>query len=643
MEKIKTIVQKIIFGSVFCIILPLLLVFWAKSTENLVNIPIPKVPFLGLGLAILGFLILTLAMLWLWLKGKGLPMNAFPPKKYVKSGIYAIFHHPIYVGAVLMCLGLSLFWESASGFWLISPIFILLIWAYVQGFEKEIIAQNFNHSTHRTLLDFPKNTQEKLSFKNRILIYFWIFLPWLLIYESFIFFGVPPDAISTRIFIDDFVPLWDFSVIFYVMAYPLVLSIPLILSTNSVARKFIFDAIVGMSVIFYCYLVFPFIVPYAPIENHNFLTNLIILSRETDGQTAALPSFHVFWALIFAKYFALRFAKLSLLFSTIAWGIVVSCLATHSHTLLDVVFGLITFYIIDNRKVIYHKLLLFCQRISNSWKEWNFGKIRVINHGFYAAMGGIAGFLIIGNFLSENLFAVYLIGISGFVGAGLWGQFVEGSPALLRPYGYYGSVLGIALTIVGIALFSEIDFWTLMGVVAFSANAIQFFGRFRCLVQGCCHGKPTDKTLGISFIHPKSRVNKIAGWAGKNLYPTQFYSIVTNFLTFFLLLRLIHLEMPSAFISGIYLILNGSFRFVEESLRGEPQTPYFLGMRVYQWLAIFSILAGIGATCVESMPLAWGNWNLNLLVHSLLYGSIVLLAYGIDFPKSNKRFSRLTQ
>ena len=83
--------------------------------------------------------------------------------------------------------------------------------------------------------------------------------------------------------------------------------------------------------------------------------------------------------------------------------------------------------------------------------------------------------------------------------------------------------------------------------------------------------------------------------------------------------------------------------FVEESLRGEPQTPYFMGMRVYQWLAILSILMGIAFTCVNAGKLPTGILDFHLFFNALLYSLLVLFAYGIDFPESNVRFSRLTQ
>lgn len=643
MGNLKILIQKFIYALIFCAVLPIVFLFWASKTESMIQLSVPDFPILAIGLSIIGAIMIIGAMLNLWFKGKGLPMNAFPPQNYVSSGLYALFHHPIYVGAVLLSFGLSMYFQSVSGFWLISPIFMLLILAYVNGFENEIISKSFDNKTHQTFFDFPKNNDDKLGIINRLLLYVWIYLPWIIIYESFIFLGTPNDAISTKIYLDNFIPFYDFSVIAYVAAYPIIGLIPLLIQTNHISRDFIFDSITGMCIIFYCYIAFPFIVEYDYIENVNYFTNLIITGREMDGETAALPSFHVFWALIFTKYFSLRFSKLKWFAWIISISIIISCLTTFSHTILDVIFGIFTFYVVNNRIRIYEKILNGCERISNSWKEWRIGKIRIINHGIYAALGGVSGFLIMGICLPDNLYIIYLIGISGFIGAGLWAQFIEGSPMLLRPYGYYGSIIGVLITIILISVFTDFSIFYLLGIASLAASVIQFFGRFRCLVQGCCHGKPTSKVKGIQFNHPKSRVNKIAGWAGQNLFPTQFYSIASNFLTFFFLFRLVNLDMSVTFITGLYLILNGSFRFVEESLRGEPQTPYFMGMRVYQWLAIISILTGIIFTCIKSEPFHLGQFNWRLVYNAILYGCIILFAYGIDFPESNKRFSRLTQ
>ena len=55
---------------------------------------------------------------------------------------------------------------------------------------------------------------------------------------------------------------------------------------------------------------------------------------------------------------------------------------------------------------------------------------------------------------------------------------------------------------------------------------------------------------------------------------------------------------------GIYLLLSGCGRFVEEAYRGEPQTRVLAGLRFYQWIAIACVVAGAAITCVRgSAPL----------------------------------------
>lgn len=138
-------------------------------------------------------------------------------------------------------------------------------------------------------------------------------------------------------------------------------------------------------------------------------------------------------------------------------------------------------------------------------------------------------------------------------------------------------------------------------------------------------------------------VCKLSGWQGRNLYPTLFYSIAANFLTFFLIWRLYRLQLPASFVAGMHLILSGAFRFVEESLRGEPQTPYWPGMRACQWLALVSALAGILFCWLPSQPLLSGSLPANLLLHAICYFMLIWCVYGLDCPNGTLRFSRLTQ
>jgi drug/metabolite transporter (DMT)-like permease len=81
---------------------------------------------------------------------------------------------------------------------------------------------------------------------------------------------------------------------------------------------------------------------------------------------------------------------------------------------------------------------------------------------------------------------------------------------------------------------------------------------------------------------------------------------------------------------------------VEESFRGEAQTPYWTGMRIYQWIAIINILIGACFTIIpNSGTLLFQPNGLSLLL-SIAMGVLVTIASGVDFPESNQRFARLT-
>ena len=107
--------------------------------------------------------------------------------------------------------------------------------------------------------------------------------------------------------------------------------------------------------------------------------------------------------------------------------------------------------------------------------------------------------------------------------------------------------------------------------------------------------------------------------------------------------RLYLLQTRTALIGGIYLILSGLGRFVEEAYRGEPQTPILWRLRLYQWAAIATVIAGalissIGDTPVPPHP----RFDYSSLLLAFLCAAGGWFVTGVDFPESNKRFARLT-
>ena len=90
-------------------------------------------------------------------------------------------------------------------------------------------------------------------------------------------------------------------------------------------------------------------------------------------------------------------------------------------------------------------------------------------------------------------------------------------------------------------------------------------------------------------------------------------------------------------------MLNGLARFVEEAYRGEPLTPKFAGLKLYQWTALSSFLVGSAITLVPSSPLELHHFGftIEVIAGSVAMGVLVVFAMGVDWPNSNRRFSRL--
>jgi prolipoprotein diacylglyceryltransferase len=182
----------------------------------------------------------------------------------------------------------------------------------------------------------------------------------------------------------------------------------------------------------------------------------------------------------------------------------------------------------------------------------------------------------------------------------------------------------------------------MLGAYGVAGPWLQGLGRLRCLVQGCCHGSPCDPRIGIRYTHPRSRVLRIAGLGRTPVHATPLYSIGCNLVTALVTARLWTAGAPLSTIGGVFLLLNGLGRFVEEAYRGEPQTPVFAGLRFYQWIAIGTVIAGAAVTTIRTTPAPGGQVTGTGLAVAALFGVVAGLALGFDAPESNRRFGRLT-
>jgi prolipoprotein diacylglyceryltransferase len=195
-----------------------------------------------------------------------------------------------------------------------------------------------------------------------------------------------------------------------------------------------------------------------------------------------------------------------------------------------------------------------------------------------------------------------------------------------------------ASSLFGVA---AVDALVLLAGYCTATPFLQSIGRVRCLVQGCCHGAPAPETVGIRYNLPLSRVTK-AGLAAVPLHPTPLYSILWNALVALVVARLWWVHARPGTLCGAWLVLSGSGRFVEESLRGEPQTLVIGGLRLYQWVAAGTVAAGALLLAVPGgAPLPGPRLDALSFAAALVAGAVAWLAYGVDFPGSPHRYSRL--
>jgi protein-S-isoprenylcysteine O-methyltransferase Ste14 len=634
-------IGRILYGLFFTLVVPALLALVAWRLEPALTLPAVHHPWIGSTLLAAGFSLMAAGTVALWVHGSGLPMNPFPPPALVEQGIYRYLSHPIYQGFVIACAGASVAAGSRAGLWVVTPLAATGCAALVFGYERHDLGRRFGRLP-RPLIRLPQAGPGAPERWERFSVYVLVFLPWLVAYEAL--GNVQPGDVGEAFF--SFERRWPVLVwteIVYALTYPFVLLVPLVTATRATLRRFALAGLVATVIGSLAFIAVPLIAPPRKFEGTGLLADLRRL-EEADGVGgyAAWPSFHVAWAYLAAWVYAQRWPRWRWAAWLTAAAIAASCVTTGMHALLDLPAGLALAVLGLAAPALWGRMLKAAQRVANSWRDWRLGPVRVINHGAYAGLAALIGVTGAG-ILAGRQSVGFVVGVAicGLLGACLWGQLLVGSPTLLRPFGYYGAVLGGAVGLVAASALGA-DFWVLSAAGAVVAPWIQFAGRFRCLVQGCCHGAPTGEDWGLRYERPESRVCRIAGQKGVPLHPTPLYSMLGNAFIGVVLGRLWSAGSPLPVIAGLYLVLAGLARFVEESYRGEPQTPIVCGLRLYQWFALLSIAAGAAVLTLRTgaqAPPPDPSWS--ALVSGVAAGLITWFAMGVDFPASTRRFSRL--
>lgn len=642
-------IGRLLYGLLFAAVIPAGLWLWARLLEPSFPVAPLHWPAAGATVGVAGFGLISAGMIQIVTRGGGLPMNAFPPARLVRSGVFRWVDNPIYTGFGLVVAGWAVATGSAAGLWLVTPVVALAMTGLVLGYERHDLGRRFgNAALEPSRLALPHSDGGRPGWNDRAAVFLRVLLPWLLIYFSVQALGRAPDVFVTTLPFERTWPVLPWTEAMYASTYLFIPLTPLLIATRRDLRDFAIRGLVATAVVTLCWLVVPVVADNRPFVPAGPMGRLLAFEQGNSHGVAAFPAFHVLWTLIAAEGWAANATttgRPAWRWIGIGWAVAItfSTLTTAMHSVIEVAAALLLFLPIHRLDRTWSVIREATERLANSWQEWRLGPIRVINHGVYAAGAAGVGLVVAGTALGTGRSgAAIWVGFSVLIGAGALAQWLEGSPKLLRPFGWYGGVIGGVFGAVTAKL-TGVPVIPLVASFAIAAPWIQSLGRLRCLVQGCCHGGPTSASAGICYRHRRSRVTQLSDLAGRPIHATPLYSIAGNLVIAALLIRLRILGAPDSLILGGYLMASGVARFVEESYRAEPQTMIVGGLRLYQWLAIGSLLAGILCTLLPAEPRAPGFAapTATLLVAAAGMALLTGFMMGVDFPGSNRRFSRL--
>jgi phosphatidylglycerol:prolipoprotein diacylglycerol transferase len=159
---------------------------------------------------------------------------------------------------------------------------------------------------------------------------------------------------------------------------------------------------------------------------------------------------------------------------------------------------------------------------------------------------------------------------------------------------YYGGLLGAIAGVILFTLRKRVNLWRLGDVLAPSVPIGYFFGRFGCLMNGCCYGRPTTLPWGIHFPGPcPDWPEGHPSWPNA-VHPTQLYDSLLNLGLWLGLAWLYRRKKFDGQVFAVYLLAYAVLRSIVEIFRGDYAVYYLGGMITpAQLLSVAIVLAGI--------------------------------------------------
>jgi phosphatidylglycerol:prolipoprotein diacylglycerol transferase len=210
------------------------------------------------------------------------------------------------------------------------------------------------------------------------------------------------------------------------------------------------------------------------------------------------------------------------------------------------------------------------------------GGITIYSYGFMIALGVIAavtymvlqGKKDVGLTFDQANSLFLFIFISAFIGGKIFLIFEDPAHYLSNPtkllagsgFVFYGSFLFAVPTMLWYFKKEKLHTYKMLDVMAIVTCLVHMFGRLGCFLAGCCHGKPTTSSLGVTFTNPSCQAEPL----NTPLYPTQLME--AGFILFVMIVLLVVKKNYQRFhgqLFLLYMLLYAIGRSVLEIFRGD--------------------------------------------------------------------------
>ena len=135
---------------------------------------------------------------------------------------------------------------------------------------------------------------------------------------------------------------------------------------------------------------------------------------------------------------------------------------------------------------------------------------------------------------------------------------------------FYGGLMGASLATILYARWRKLPLWKLADAMAPSIALGSAFGRFGCLMYGCCYGKSCALPWAVHFPadHPTH---------GAGIHPTQIYDSGLNLALYLALAWFYRRKRFDGQVFAIFLICYAITRSFVEIFRGDYPAKYLSG------------------------------------------------------------------